>query len=82
MRSTEQPADPRLIDSRYAAYRLLIVLAIATMGNSGMYVLSVVLPQVQSEFGVSRADASLPYTLTMIGSVSYTHLTLPTTSRV
>ncbi len=67
MRSTEQPADSRLIDSRYAAYRLLIVLAIATMGNSGMYVLSVVLPQVQSEFGVSRADASLPYTLTMIG---------------
>lgn len=67
MRSTDQPADPRLIDSRYAAYRLLIVLAIATMGNSGMYVLSVVLPQIQSEFGVSRADASLPYTLTMIG---------------
>ncbi len=67
MRSTDQPADPRLIDSRYAAYRLLIVLAIATMGNSGMYVLSVVLPQVQSEFAVSRADASLPYTMTMIG---------------
>lgn len=67
MPSLDQPADPRLIDSRYAAYRLLIVLAIATMGNSGMYVLSVVLPQVQGEFGVSRADASLPYTLTMIG---------------
>ncbi len=67
MPSFDQPADPRLIDSRYAAYRLLIVLAIATMGNSGMYVLSVVLPQVQGEFGVSRADASLPYTLTMIG---------------
>ena len=28
---------------------------------------TVVLPRVQAEFGVDRADASLPYTLTMIG---------------
>ena len=32
-----------------------------------MYVVSVVLPEVQKEFGVSRADASLPYTLMMLG---------------
>ena len=32
-----------------------------------MYVVSVVLPAVQAEFGVARADASLPYTLLMIG---------------
>lgn len=32
-----------------------------------MYVVSVVLPEVQREFGVSRADASLPYTLMMLG---------------
>ena len=31
------------------------------------YVVVVVLPAVQAEFGVARADASLPYTLTMIG---------------
>ena len=61
------PADSSLIDSRYAAFRLFIVLAVATLGNSGMYVLSVVLPEIQREFGVSRADASLPYTLSMIG---------------
>jgi MFS family permease len=67
MTPTTQAADPSLIDSRYAAYRLFIALIIATMGNSGMYVLSVVLPQIQSEFGIARADASLPYTLTMIG---------------
>ncbi len=67
MNPTNQPADPKFIDSRYAAWRLFIVLLIATMGNSGMYVLSVVMPQIQSEFGVSRAEASLPYTLTMIG---------------
>ncbi len=60
-------ADSSLIDSRYAAFRLGIALAIATLGNGGMYVLSVVLPEIQREFGASRADASLPYTLTMIG---------------
>jgi hypothetical protein len=32
-----------------------------------MYVVPVVLPSVQSEFGVSRADASLAYSLLMIG---------------
>ena len=34
--------------------------------NSSMYVVSVVLPAVQAEFGIGRADASLPYTLMMI----------------
>lgn len=61
------PADSSLVDSRYAAWRLVTALAIATLGNSGMYVLSVVLPEIEREFGVSRADASLPYTLTMVG---------------
>jgi MFS family permease len=60
-------ADPSLIDSRYAAMRLLVVLAVATLGNAGMYVLAVVLPTIQAEFGTDRAQASLPYTLTMIG---------------
>ncbi|MBA2673256.1 MFS transporter [Ramlibacter sp.] len=60
-------AAPELIDSRHAAWRLLAVLGVATLGNSGMYVLSVVLPAIQAEFGTDRAQASLPYTLTMIG---------------
>ncbi|MEP7139321.1 MAG: MFS transporter, partial [Caldimonas sp.] len=38
-----------------------------TVGSSAMYVVAVVLPSVQAEFGVARADASLPYTLLMIG---------------
>ncbi|HLL17359.1 MAG TPA: MFS transporter, partial [Rubrivivax sp.] len=38
-----------------------------TIGSSAMYVVSVVLPTVQAEFGVARADASLPYTLMMVG---------------
>lgn len=32
-----------------------------------MYVVSVVLPELQTEFGVSRADASLPYSFIMLG---------------
>ncbi len=63
---TSLPADPSLIDSRQAAWRLLTTLGLVVLGNSSMYVVSVVLPTVQTEFGVGRADASLPYTLIMI----------------
>jgi len=54
-------------DSPYAARRLLVALLLMTLGNGGMYVVVTVLPAVQAEFGVARADASLPYTLLMIG---------------
>ncbi len=54
-------------DSRYASLRLLVTLAIMTIGSAGMYVVAVMLPAVQAEFGVARADASLPYTALMIG---------------
>lgn len=60
------PADPGLIDSRQAAMRLLTTLGLVTLGNSSMYVVSVVLPAVQAEFGVGRGDAALPYTLMMV----------------
>jgi MFS family permease len=60
------PADPSLIDSRTAAWRLLTVLGLVTLGNAGMYVVAVVLPAVQTEFGIGRGDASLPYTLMMV----------------
>ena len=61
------PAHADLIDSSYAARRLFITLLLMTLGGSSMYVVSVVLPEVQKEFGISRADASLPYTLMMLG---------------
>ncbi|WGT62285.1 MFS transporter [Variovorax paradoxus] len=54
-------------DSRYAMVRLGLTLLVMTVGSSGMYVVSVMLPAVQAEFGVARADASLPYTLLMLG---------------
>jgi MFS family permease len=54
-------------DSRFAWQRLAIVLALMTIGSGAMYVIAVVLPAVQAEFGATRADASLPYTLMMVG---------------
>ncbi|MBL8332643.1 MAG: MFS transporter [Rubrivivax sp.] len=54
-------------DSRYAWARLVATLLLMTIGSSAMYVVSVVLPTVQAEFGSARADASAPYTALMIG---------------
>ena len=54
-------------DSRYAWLRLAATLGLMTVGSAAMYVVAVVLPAVQAEFGVARADASLPYTLLMVG---------------
>ncbi|WP_349741143.1 MFS transporter [Roseateles cavernae] len=60
------PADPSLIDSRQAAWRLLVTLGLVVLGNSSMYVVAVVLPTVQAEFGIGRAEAAMPYTLMMV----------------
>ena len=51
----------------YEIRRLLAALALMTVGSAVMYVVVVALPAVQQEFGVSRASASLPYTLLLIG---------------
>jgi len=55
------------IDSRYAWMRLLVALALGTIGSVGMWSFVVALPAVQADFGIARGEASLPYTLTMIG---------------
>ncbi|WP_332776261.1 MFS transporter [Polaromonas sp.] len=54
-------------ESSYAWTRLFVSLLLMTIGGSGMYSVTVVLPRIQADFGVARADASLPYTLTMLG---------------
>ena len=64
-RSQHAPQD--WIDSSHALRRLLATLMVIALGNGAMYVVSVVLPAVQKEFEVSRADAALPYTLLMLG---------------
>lgn len=56
-----------LPDSRQAVIRLIVTLALMTVGSAGMYIVAVVLPAMQAEFGTARAAASLPYTIMMIG---------------
>lgn len=55
------------LDSRASWGRLGLSLLISLIGNVGMWAIIVIMPAVQAEFGVDRADASIPYTLTMIG---------------
>ena len=57
----------RDIDSSYAWMRLGVALVLGTIGSVGMWSFVVALPAVQADFGVARAEASLPFTLTMIG---------------
>lgn len=45
----------------------MLTLLVATVINAGMWAIIVIMPAVEAEFGGSRAMASLPYTLTMIG---------------
>jgi hypothetical protein len=55
------------VESPYAWARLWVSLALMTVGGSGMYTVSIVLPKIQTEFGAGRGEAALPYTLAMIG---------------
>jgi MFS family permease len=55
------------IESPYAWLRLVAALALGTIGSIGMWSFVVALPAVQAAFGVARADATLPFTLTMMG---------------
>jgi MFS family permease len=63
----KQHTSPNVIDSPLAWRRLAITLVIATVGGIGLWSFVVSLPFVQAEFGVTRAEASLPYTLLSIG---------------
>ena len=63
----EMTAPVSLIDSRAAWLRLAAALALSTVGGVGMWSVVVALPAVQADFGIDRAAASLPYTLTMVG---------------
>jgi MFS family permease len=54
-------------ESTYAWFRLTVALVLGTIGSVGMWSSVVALPAVQAEFGIARGDASLPFTLTMIG---------------
>jgi MFS family permease len=55
------------VESRYAWWRLVASAALSTLGGVGMWSITVVMPAVQAEFAVSRADVSVSYTTTMLG---------------
>lgn len=57
---------PSEVDSAYAWVRLTIATLISTIGSVGMWAVVVVLPAVEAEFGVARADATLPYTVSLL----------------
>ncbi|WP_434051400.1 MAG: MFS transporter [Roseibium sp.] len=65
--SNPDTADPYAQDGPYAWFRLAISILLSTIGGAGMWVVVIVLPDVQADFGVDRAGAALPYTATMAG---------------
>jgi MFS family permease len=59
--------DQTITDSGYSWVRLSLTLLIAAIANASMWAIIVIMPAVEAEFGSTRAEAALPYTLTMIG---------------
>src|SRR5262249_18756556 len=47
--------------------RLACTLLVSTIGGVGMWSFIVALPTVQADFGITRGESSLPYTLLMLG---------------
>ncbi len=67
MNAQNNPAATGVAESPYAWARLWTALLAGAIGSVGMWSVVVILPAVQADFGVLRADATLPYTLTMLG---------------
>jgi len=55
------------VESTYAWVRLFTALTLSAIGSVGMWSVVVVLPAIQADFAVSRADASVAYSCAMIG---------------
>ena len=66
VRHGEVVTRPSEVESAYAWMRLAASVLIGTIGGIGMWAVVVVLPAVEAEFGVARAGASLPYTITLL----------------
>jgi MFS family permease len=64
---TSTPPAGTGVDSSYAWMRLTAAVVLGTVGSVGMWSVPVALPAVQTSFGVARGDASLPFTLAMMG---------------
>ncbi len=64
----EGPQDrpPSYLDSPYSWFRLAVSVLLGTLGSAGMWSIVVIMPQIETEFAIDRAEASLPFTLIMI----------------
>jgi MFS family permease len=60
-------ASSSTADSRQAWLRLAVAVALSTLGGVGMWSFMVALPAIQADFAIGRGEASLPFTLAMIG---------------
>ncbi len=67
MNTSADAASAYGVESPYAWWRLAVAVTLSTIGGVGMWSVVVALPAIQADFGVDRAAASLPYTLTMLG---------------
>src|ERR1022692_114237 len=65
--ATAGAGAPEPTDSAAAWLRLGVAVLLSTIGGVGMWSVVVALPAIQADFGVARADATLPYTLAMLG---------------
>lgn len=54
-------------DGREAWKRLVVALAMSTVGGIGLWSTVVVLPAIEAEFGIDRGAASIPYMATLLG---------------
>jgi len=63
----DDTGQPSFLDGGYSWLRLAVSVLIATIGSVGMWSIIIILPILQTEFGASRAEASLPFAAIMIG---------------
>ena len=56
-----------VVDTQYSWQRLFVALVIGLVANAGMWAVVVIMPAVEAEFALTRAEASMPYTLSMLG---------------
>lgn len=56
-----------ILDSRYSWLRLVLTVVVAVFANIGIWMIVVIMPDIEADFGASRAWVSMPYTLTMVG---------------
>ncbi|WP_158964996.1 MFS transporter [Chachezhania sediminis] len=60
-------SDTDIHDSPYSWLRLAITILAGLAANTGMWVVVVILPAMEADFGATRAQASIPYIMTMVG---------------